>query len=123
MTIREWQKKIHEWARSKGWWGDAVWDRGIVAEKLLLIHSEITEAVEEYRNGRGLNEVYFPTAPGGEHPRPPDCKPEGFPTELADAVIRIFDLAEACGIDLDMEIECKMNYNETRPHKHGGKAF
>lgn len=127
-TISEWQKKIHTWARGKGWWASAFGagadargvlsvndreHRALVAEKLLLVHSEITEAVEEYRGGEDFRTVVVSA----------DGKPLGFPTELADAVIRILDLAEACGIDLEGEIERKMAYNLTRPQRHGGKLL
>ena len=50
--------------------------------------------------------------------------------ELADAVIRIFDYAEAFGYDLQSAIHEKIAYNRTRADhqlenrsKPGGKAF
>lgn len=46
-------------------------------------------------------------------------KPEGVAVELADAVIRIADLCGHLGIDLEAAIALKMDYNETRPFKHG----
>jgi len=39
--------------------------------------------------------------------------------ELADAVIRCFDLAGSLGFDLQTAMEKKMNINEKRPMKHG----
>lgn len=53
-------------------------------------------------------------------------KPEGFGIELADALIRQGDLAEAltqAGIPIDLEycVRLKAAYNKTRPHRHGGK--
>lgn len=53
-------------------------------------------------------------------------KPEGFGIELADALIRQGDLAEAltqAGIPIDLEycVRLKAAYNRTRPHRHGGK--
>lgn len=42
-----------------------------------------------------------------------------FEVELADAIIRIMDLAESEGIDLEWQIKKKMEYNKTRPRKHG----
>jgi NTP pyrophosphatase (non-canonical NTP hydrolase) len=47
---------------------------------------------------------------------------KSFEMELADAVIRIADLAESQGIDLEWQISKKLEYNQTRPQKHG-KAF
>ena len=78
-----------------------------IPEKLALIHSEVSEALEDYRDGVMITTV---DAKG---------KPVGFPSELADIVIRICDLAGALGIDLDVEIEQKMRYNAGRPRKHG----
>lgn len=46
-------------------------------------------------------------------------KPEGVPIELADAVIRLGNLAESLGIDLGAAIEEKMQFNKTREYKHG----
>lgn len=81
-------------------------------EKLMLTVSELVEALEELRNGKGLTEIYY--ANGG--------KPEGFPIELADVVIRTLQLSAACGIDIDAAVALKNDYNKQRPYKHG-KAF
>lgn len=116
MTISETQKSIHKWAKEKGWWDDAD-KRDLLPAKLLLVISELTEGFEEVRNGRRINEVYLlESKETGLH------KPEGFPIELADAVIRIFDLAEFLEIDLEHFITMKMNYNRDRPYRHGGKT-
>jgi NTP pyrophosphatase (non-canonical NTP hydrolase) len=48
-------------------------------------------------------------------------KPEGIPIELADVIIRICDTCGQYGIDLDRAIRLKMEYNKTRPYKHGKK--
>jgi len=50
-------------------------------------------------------------------------KPEGFESELADVIIRVLDLAEALGMDMGKTMAAKMKYNETREHKHGGRAL
>ena len=93
-------------------WHEGVDDRTFV-EKLMLIVSELAEALEEYRDGHGWTEVYYNDAK-------PD-KPEGIPIELADAFIRLADLAVIYGIDLVEAIETKMAYNKTREYRHGGK--
>lgn len=105
-TLSEWSKEIHEWAKSKGWW-DKPRDFGPM---LMNIHSEISEAWEEWRNNKKISEEYVV-----------DGKPEGIPSELADTVIRILDLCEASQIDLEGAMERKMAYNRTRPMRHGGK--
>lgn len=105
--ISKLQKQIHETAKAKGWWES---ERNI-GEMLCLIHSEISEALEDWRSGDPLDGVYLEDG----------VKPCGFPTELADAVIRILDMAEYLGIDLENVIKMKMAYNESRPYRHGGK--
>ena len=86
-------------------------------EDIALMHSELSEALEEMRNpaGRRLNETYY-------NPEKP-TKPEGVPAELADVVIRILGFCERNEIDLGSAILEKMAYNESRPFMHGGKKF
>lgn len=103
-------------------------DPKMFSEKMLLVVSEVSEALEEYRNGRVVDFLYFMNKLGFEHQdearfreAPTLNKPEGIPVELADAVIRIFDFAEANGIDLEKAIELKLEYNRSRPYKHGRK--
>ena len=50
-----------------------------------------------------------------------DEKPEGFVVEIADAVIRLLDLSAGLGIDIDAHVCYKLEYNATRPYKHGKK--
>ena len=99
---------IHENAKAKGWWDDERKFPEIAA----LIHSEVSEALEEWRSGHAPDYIYYYGEAG---------KPEGVPIELADAIIRIMDYAANEGIDLDEAIQVKMAYNKTRPHRHGGK--
>lgn len=81
-----------------------------VPEALALIHSEISEALEEYRKDPKMPEYYA------------GAKPEGFAIELADAAIRMLHLAERLGFSLGEAIAEKVAYNDTRPYRHGGKA-
>ena len=118
-------RQAHQTAVSKGWWGDAAADALAAGnpvdtyedrnlyEQVALMHSELSEALEELRNGRGVTEVYF-------NEDKPD-KPEGFPIELADVLIRIFDTAGRYGIDLPLAVDMKLSYNKSRPYRHGGK--
>jgi NTP pyrophosphatase (non-canonical NTP hydrolase) len=116
MTIREWAKKVHESNVSHGWDSKVTNDNpGMFSEKMLLLVSEVSEALEEFRDHRGLREIYYnPEAPK---------KPEGIPIELADVAIRLLDFCEANGIDLEEAIAEKHAYNLTRPFRHGGKKL
>ena len=105
--INEVAKQIHENAVEHGWWDE---ERGF-PEILALIHSEVSEALEEYRNGHRAMEVYYGY----------DEKPEGIPIELADVIIRILDYCAYAGIDIDAAISEKHEYNKSRPYRHGGK--
>ena len=105
--INEVAKQIHENAVEHGWWDETRAFPEIVA----LIHSEVSEALEEYRNGREATEIYY-----GDN-----GKPEGIPIELADVIIRIFDFCGYAGIDIDAAITQKHEYNKSRPYRHGGK--
>ncbi|MBM7788882.1 nucleoside triphosphate pyrophosphohydrolase family protein [Tenggerimyces flavus] len=100
-------------SKANGWY-DADISRTF-GDIVALIHTEASEAFEEYRNGRALNETYY-------NPDKP-TKPEGVPSELADIVIRVLDTCGANGIDIGAIVEEKLAYNATRGHRHGGKAL
>ena len=111
----------HGASKAAGWWNDLetgapLIDRPhVVGEKLMLIVSEVSEAMEGHR--KGLADDKLPHRPMVE-------------VELADAVIRIADLAGALGLDLGGAIAEKLEYNRNRPdHKpenrkaEGGKKY
>ena len=85
--------EIGKWRERKGFETSA----DNVPEKLALIHSEVSEALEADRSGNA----------------------ENFAEELADTIIRILDLSNALGIDITGAVRWKMEKNEGRPHKHG----
>lgn len=105
--LNELAKKCQEISNSKGFHTD--WDN--INTKLLLVVVEIAEATEEIRAGR--REVWYSTSKDGRQ------KPEGFPIEIADAVIRLFELSSSLGIDLDAAYAEKMAYNQGREFRHG----
>lgn len=105
-TIIDMVVDAHETALEKGWWRGNV----NIPEKLALVHSETSEALEDFRNGNMKLNI-----------RDVDGKPEGFATELADIVIRVADLCGYLGIDLEYAILVKMEYNKSRSFRHGGK--
>lgn len=106
MKIDELAKEIHENAVAHGWWED---ERPF-GEIIALCHSELSEALEAYRNGEKM--VW-------NH----DGKPDGIAVEMLDCVIRIFDYLENENIPIEDIMMLKHEYNKTRPYKHGGKKI
>lgn len=135
-TLRVLAARAFANSAAHGFWDDApptdheAWGP-YIGNKLMLIVGEVAEAHEELRKGRAPGETYYLDG-AGEEPLPAFLedaaergallKPEGFPSELADVLIRVLDLAGALGIDLGAVLEEKAAYNATRPAKHG-KAF
>lgn len=109
MTINELVNNVHENAINKGWWDEP----RKFGELIALVHSELSEALEDYRNGFRIDEIYYGDGK----------KPCGIPIELADVIIRITDLCGYYNIDLEKAIKEKIEYNKTRPYRHGGKVI
>jgi len=85
------------------------WDEGVAvankAEKIALMHSELSEALEVLRHGNGPSD-HIPAFSGVEE-------------ELADVIIRIMDFAEAFGFRIAEAVLEKHEFNVKRPFKHG----
>lgn len=109
-SLNDWCKESFEVSKSKGWHDNA--DSDNYFNKLLLIHAEVSEVVEELRKGKGITSIYFE---GG--------KPEGPAIEIADIAIRLFDLCGKAGLDLEEAVRIKTEYNKTRDKRHGGKVI
>lgn len=113
-TLREIQTAVYQCAVEHGWWeGPFTKTPEATTAKIMLMVTELAEAVEELRNGNAADKVYFGA----------NGKPEGFAIELADCLIRILDQAEHLGIDMEQAVLLKHNYNRGRPYKHGGKTL
>lgn len=126
MTVNDYAREVHENAVAHGWWEGG--ERSF-PEIAALIHSEVSEALEEYREGKpliygccGFNGAYC------EHSENCDkretegsCKPERLAVELCDAVIRIFDYLAYLGVDIEAILVAKHEYNKSREYRHGGK--
>lgn len=136
MEIKQLVEYAHENARQHGWHDN----RRSFGELIALCHSELSEALEEHRDGREPSDTYYECNKCSCDP----CntlndtnnyqmgvtycldackKPCGIPSELADVVIRIADMCGMYGIDLEAAIAEKMAFNKTRPFKHGGKVI
>lgn len=129
MSLNEMAQEAHQIAKEHGFWDPEPSFGDLVA----LMHSELSEALEEYGAGRPM--VWYGCEFDGEPCDKVTCeskecngaylkdKPEGIAVELADCIIRILDWAGHEGVDLDAIIREKMDYNRTRPYRHGGKVL
>jgi hypothetical protein len=124
------QTKAHSNAKHKGFWDGTKLPDGVnLAERIALVHSELSEALEADRSGdQGLrepipHEVMAEIKTGLSEGNPGTFKKykEHVGFELADALIRILDIAAALGYNLEEYVNLKMAYNSSRPPMHGKK--
>ena len=92
-TLAQYCDICHSVAKEKGFWEK---ERN-VGEALMLVVTELAEAMEGYRQE--------------DH--------DNFREEIADSFIRLFDFCGGMGIDIESEIARKVIINTGRPHKHG----
>lgn len=137
IKLNEFSQEVHENAVAHGWWDE----KRSFPEIIALIHSELSEALEEYCKGRAMIWYACEEEPNGNdeicNPEDEyDClnygkeatckyrnpKPEGIAIELADAMIRILDYCAYSGIDIEEALTIKHAYNKERPYRHGGKV-
>ena len=132
--LNELAEKIHTNAVAHGFYDN---EKVNIPEKLMLIVSELGEAMEAYRNEHYSDISTFERHSDKEQIERYkkinylDDKDNGFDImfesfikdgvqdEIADTIIRLLDLCGYMNIDIDKHIELKMKYNESRPYKHG----
>jgi NTP pyrophosphatase (non-canonical NTP hydrolase) len=122
--LNESAKQIHQNNKEKGFWDE---ERN-VGELLMLVTSELGEAMEAHRKGRfaKLERLKFELSPTSEltyeqhyaekfqyHVK------DTFEDEIADAIIRLLDLSAGLNIDIERHINAKVAYNKTREKLHG----
>ena len=113
-SIDETQQIVHALSTEKGWWDVYKGTTDEIIAKVALIMTEAAEAIEDARVTPPDELCLWKVEENG--------KPVGFPTEIADVVIRCMDLAEKMGFSLEMLIAAKTDYNRTRARKHGKLA-
>ncbi len=130
MKWNEFAVEVHQLAVEKGWWEP----RPSFADIVVMCHSELSEAVEEYRKGMPM--LYYPCNAGrlceddkttgrmdcGSRvydPKTPDIpckakskKPCGVAVEMADCILRILDVLAEAGVDIDAEIGFSPAYKD-----------
>ena len=129
ILLADLQSHIHQGNVDAGWWKDLAtgmdfaaearsgsrFGKALVAEKLALAHSEVSEALEGAR--KNLMDDKLPHRPMIE-------------VEIADAIIRLLDLGGALQLDIAGAIEEKLAFNKVREdhqianrQKENGKAY
>jgi NTP pyrophosphatase (non-canonical NTP hydrolase) len=104
-SLDDMSKDIHSTAKEKGFWPEKV-DDVFIAKQLLMIVSEVVEAMEAIRKDKGKQEVA---------------------DEMADIVIRTLDLYQGLkdngyvDVNLQVALNNKTNFNKSRPERHGVK--
>lgn len=106
--------------KEKGFWDN---ERN-VGELLMLVTSELGEAMEAHRKGKMTVkhqlDYFFASQ---DYSDKMDVFKENvkdtFEDEIADAVIRLLDLSAGLGIDLEKHINAKVQFNKSRERLHG----
>lgn len=130
MGIKELVNESYKTAKDKGFWPESGRN---VGEMLMLVTSELGEALEAHRKGRMKTDLieqykvekakdlfsetypYFPKDLFEANVK------DSFADEIADTFIRLFDLCGGLNIDIEFHIKEKMAYNKTRERLHGKK--
>ena len=121
-SLNELAKKFHQFQIDAGFT-----DSNIV-QRLMLVHSEISEAFEAYRkdkyadidgfnaDNKGQFGSYFKEAFE-------DNIKDSLEDEIADAIMRLLAFCGENNIDIERHVELKHRYNQLRGFKYGGKKF
>lgn len=113
--LNELARNIYLANAEKGFWDK---ERN-VGELLMLVTSELGEAMEAHRKGKFANGHEMGSAYATYEEWFRNHYKDTFEDEIADAIIRLLDLSAGLGIDIEKHIDAKLAYNKTRPKLHG----
>lgn len=106
-NLNKFAEEVYDNAVNHGWHDKPIESGTAIA----LMHSELSEALEDLRKGKSLNDIDYE-----------NCKGVAF--ELIDCIIRILDFLKSNNIDdIETLLLKKNEYNKNRPYKHGNKSF
>ena len=131
-NLNELSKQIYEGNKLRGF--DV--SKENIGQTLMLVVSELAEALEADRNGKRRMLTAFESSLVYARLSISDFEPENencdwlknrfettikdtFEDEIADSLIRLFDLCGGLQIDIEKHIKYKLKYNSTREFKHG----
>lgn len=131
MNLTEFSKEVHQNAVNHGWWET----EPTFGEIIALCHSELSEALQDYRAWADLDRVYYDLSGCGDrtlekcadcyqsHIKCAKAKPYGPAVELADCILRILDICGRYDIDIETVLMKKHEHNKTRSYRHGEKRL
>jgi len=120
LTITELVRKSHANAVDKGFYGDDGKQERNVGELLMLIVSELGEALEAHRKDKFSDLLALQSCGfNNETMAFEEFVKDGFEDEIADTFIRLADMCGYLNIDIEAYINAKMAYNATREKLHG----
>ena len=120
LSIKDFAQSVYETAVNHGWWDK----EPAFCEFISLCHSELSEALEEYRNDSPI--CYYFDNDGDVSTDMAAYKGQelhGIGVELADCIIRILNYCAGQNIDIERLMWLKNEFNKTRSYKHGGKKI